>query len=144
MRTPPMVKAMNEREINYNERKLAATLTGSKHNFFQGLQSKIESPKVVDTKPTDDNFILRLQDRSRRLLQDYLQSIKDNAEQRLEKATFSNGKKVINDVTWMELAQVDEKVSAKLWQEREEKKRLQEDRKAQELKDLALKMKNEN
>jgi hypothetical protein len=33
-------------------------------------------------------------------------------------------------MTWMELAKVDEHNSAELWHEREEKKRIQEERKA--------------
>jgi hypothetical protein len=51
-----------------------------------------------------------------------LKSIKEKADKRVESATFSNGIKVINEVTWMELAKVDEYASSKLWQEREEKK----------------------
>lgn len=79
MRTPPMVKAMNERETKYNEKRLVMTLTSSKHNFYKSVNNKIESSKDIP-EPKDDIFILRLQDRSRRLLQDHLQGIKDRAE----------------------------------------------------------------
>jgi hypothetical protein len=55
-----MMKEMNDREINYTNKRVAATLTGSKHNFFKGIQSKIESPKTEISQPDEDIFYLRL------------------------------------------------------------------------------------
>lgn len=55
-----MMREMNIREINYTKKRVAATMTGSKYNFFKGIQSKIESPKTVKSLPDEDIFYLRL------------------------------------------------------------------------------------
>lgn len=50
MKTPPMLREMNDREASYNSNKLAATLTSSKHNLKR-ISLNAELNEVTEEMP---------------------------------------------------------------------------------------------
>ena len=141
MGTPPMIRQMNEREVSYTKRKLAETAKQSKQNFAKFLKS--QEPKQ-EPAPDQEAFIFRLQDRSRRLLGEQISAIKQKAEARAFRASFTKGKQVLNTSTWAELAKADELASAEVWQKEASKREKIEQKERQRLKSLALTIRKEN
>ena len=80
-----MVKAMADREVSYTENRRLICAKQQQRNFDVAISARSSG----DDKTLSDNFVLRLQERSRRLHNAQLDQIKTNADQRRMLASFN-------------------------------------------------------